>query len=66
MRTIAYFRSLELPVCAEDFLHRPFTAQEIEDMTQRCSQGGAKILRNVMDMKMDDVRKIFTMMNEKI
>jgi alcohol dehydrogenase YqhD (iron-dependent ADH family) len=65
-RTVEYFRSLELPVCAEDFLHRAFTEKEIEDMTERCSVGGAKILRNVMDLYKDDVRKIFTMMNEKI
>lgn len=65
-RTVDYFRSLELPVCAHDFLHRAFTEQEIEDMTQRCSVRGTKILRNVMDLQLEDVRKIFTLMNEKI
>lgn len=66
MRTIEYFRSLELPVCADDLLHRPFTTQEIEDMTERCSQGGKKILGNVAPLDKDDVRKIYQLMSEKI
>ena len=66
MRTIEFFRSLELPVCAEDLLNRPFTQQEIEDMTERCSQGGKKILGNVAPLNREDVRKIYQLMSEKI
>ena len=66
LRTVAYFRSLELPVTAMDFLQRPFTEQEIEDMTRRCSNDGAKILRNVCDLDMDDVRNMYRLMNETV
>ena len=66
MLTAEFFKSMEMPLCAEDFLDRKLTQEEIDDLALRCCFYHKKKVGHIRELDYEDMRYVFGQMNTKV
>lgn len=65
-KTTEFFRSMGVPVCAQDFLKRKFTEEEISDLALRCCNYHKKKVGHLRVLDYEDMLYVFGQMNNDI